>query len=69
MAASSEKPVTVTAVAFIPRQSMVMARNSARVTVRSGSKKYCPATWAPVKTPASARYWAAASAPLPSVSA
>ena len=69
MASSSQKPVMVTAVASSPAVSMVMARNSLRVTARSGSKKYWFPIFAPVKTPFSASAWAAAAAALFSISA
>ena len=53
-------PGRVTSVTSAPEVSMTMARNSSRLTVRSGSKYQFYPIFAPVKIPCSARYCAAA---------
>ena len=60
---------TVVSTGSMPAVSMQSDRNSPQETVSSGSKRYCPHTHRPVKSPSSARTHAAYSQERPAVSA
>ena len=55
----------VTSVTSAPAVSSTMARNSPRLTVRSGSKYHLSPIFAPVNTPRSAKSWAAVAVASP----